>query len=169
VDGLTVLENAHYLVSQLDAIRSPAVEGSFKLAQDRFDQHLALYSSLSLHRFFGRLLEFFDGISTMLENTPPEEVAFHASYNKASAKRILQAYPVREVRKNLELVWTRVEKHFSEDREVRRVVWRAVQEYFIKVSTNFAEAIQKIYPGTDVQLGYTVADAMACFSEIGQH
>ncbi|PJF17479.1 Exocyst complex, component Exoc1 domain-containing protein [Paramicrosporidium saccamoebae] len=160
------IQNSHYLVSQLDAIKSPAVETSLRLAQSRFDHHLSLYSSLSLHRFFSKLLEFFDGISAQLENTPPEEVAFHASYSKASAKRVLTAYPVREVRKNLELVWVRVEKHFGDDKTVRQVVWRAIQDYFVKDSTQFAEAIQKVYPGTDVQLCYSVADAMACFSEI---
>lgn len=143
------------------------MDASLSLAQTRYDHHLALYSSLSLHRFFGKLLEFFDGMEAILENTPPEEVAFHASFNKASAKRILQAYPVREVRKNLEMVWIRVEKHFADDRSLRGVVWKALQEYFVGRSTSFAESIQKVYPGADVQLSYTVSDVMVCFSEIG--
>lgn len=156
------------MVAQLNSIKGGAVEASLKLAKARYDNHLSLYSSRSLRRVFAKLIEFFEGMSSMLENTPPEEVAFHASYNKASAKRVLQAFPIREVRKNLEMVHVRVQKHFSEDKALQQVVWRSLQDEFLKDSSVFAEWIQKVYPGTDVQLGYSVADAMACFGEIAK-
>lgn len=59
----------------------------------------------------------------------------------------------------------RVEKHFVDDKALQQVVWRVVQDEFLKNSIEFSNSIQKVYPGTDVQLAYSVADAMACFSE----
>ena len=156
-------------MSQLNTIRTAGVEKTFESASTRYEEHLALYSSLSLHRVFTRLFDFFMGMAKLLENTPPAEVAFNALYNKASAKRVLQTYPVKEVRKSLEMVFARVQKHFADDKQLQQVVWRAVQDEFVRDSTAFADYIARVYPGTDLQLGYSVADAMACFADIARH
>lgn len=159
------LQNGYHLVSQLTAIPGPAVEASLNLARKRYDNHLHLYAQLSLQRALPRLYDFFDGISATLSNTPAEEVAFHAAYNKASARRVLSAQGIREIRKAIELVHGRVMKHFPVEAHLRQVVWRTCQERFVNDSTEWAEYLKRVYPGSDLQLSYTIADAMALFSD----
>lgn len=166
------VENGHYLTSQLQDLRQQinAVESSLTMAKARYDRHLSLYSTLSLGRHLGRLMEFFEGMETLLltKNTPAEEVAFHASYNKASARRVLGAYSLREIRKALEALHLRVIKHFDGQPTLQQTVWRAVQDEFVKASSRWVEYLRQVYPesGADVQLPYSIDDARACFSEV---
>lgn len=108
-------------------------------------------------------------MAAVLSNTPAEEVAFHAAYNKASARRMLAAHGIREIRKAIELVHGRVMKHFPVEAHLRQVVWRTCQERFVADSGEWSDHLQRVYPGSDLQLSYTVGDAMALFSDTRQH
>lgn len=163
------LENGYHLVSQLTALANPAVEASLRLAQKRYDHHLHLYAQLSLQRVLPRLYDFFDGMGTALNNTPAEEVAFHAAYNKASARRMLAAHGIREIRKAIELVHGRVLKHFPVEAHLRQVVWRTCQERFVADSSEWSRNLGRVYPRSDLQLSYTGDDAMTFFSDTRQH
>ena len=104
----------------------------------------------------------------MLQTTPPEEIGFHTSFNKANAKKVTSLYPAKEIRRNLELLYVRVQKHFGADSSLVQVIWRAVQEQFLRESTMMTEAILKIYPNSDIQLSYSVNDALSYFTEIAK-
>lgn len=168
----TLLENGQFLVSQLNNLRGltgTAVEVSLTMAQARYDRHLALYAAFSLHRVFGRLMDFFAGIDTQLTTVPPEEVAFHPNFNKASARRVLTAFPAKEIKKGLEAVYGRVIKHFEGDSTLQQTVWRAIQDEFLRENKQWEAHITRVYPeggGDPVQLAYTLKDALAYFGEI---
>lgn len=149
-------------------MQNRAAEIALRHAQKRYDQHLALYAEGSMHRVLPRLLDFFAGLSSLLTTTPANEVAFHASYNKASARRVLSGLTLRELRKSLELVHGRVLKHFdgADGVLLRQRVWRSIQEWFVAEYRRWMEIIESVYPGTDVQLPFGVADVTACFAEL---
>lgn len=161
------LENGQYLVTQLGAMQNQAAESALRHAQKRYDQHLALYAEGSMHRVLPRLLDFFSGLGGLLATTPANEVAFHASYNKASARRILSALTARELRKSLELVHGRVLKHFdgSDSASLKQRVWRAIQDWFVTEYQQWLAMLGTVYPGTDVQLPISLDDVTACFAE----
>lgn len=64
----------------------------------------------------------------LLENgVRPEEVSYEQQFSRMELKRAVSAYPAKEVKKGLENLYRKVEKHLSENSPLLQVVWRQMQ------------------------------------------
>lgn len=61
-----------------------------------------------------------------------------------------------------------MEKHLSEEGNLLQVVWRAMQEEFIRQYKNLEDLIQQCYPGAMVTLEFTIQDILQFFSDIAR-
>lgn len=72
------------------------------------------------------------------------------------------------MKKGIESLYKKVEKHLSEEGNLLQVVWRAMQEEFIRQYKMLEELIQQCYPGSMVTLEFSIEDILQYFSEIAR-
>ncbi len=164
------LENCQAIIELFEGMSSsPAIIGEIMSgAKGRHARHMTTYCNLSLYRVFAKLMDFFFALDKMIDQVGAEEVSFHASFIKSAAKRVLVAFPLREIGKSLELVYSRVLKHFQDERSLQQGAWRALQDHFVKMSTRYEGTLDRVYPGGDVKLAYSIGDALAIFGDIAR-
>lgn len=66
------------------------------------------------------------------------------------------------------MLYRKVEKHLSEEGNLLQVVWRAMQEEFIQQYKTLEELIQQCYPGSMINLEFSIDDILNFFSDIAQ-
>lgn len=72
------------------------------------------------------------------------------------------------MKRGLEALYKKVEKHLCEDENLLQVVWRAMQEEFIQQYKTLEDLIQQCYPGSMISLEFTIQDILNFFSEIAR-
>ncbi|CAG8618334.1 12709_t:CDS:2 [Gigaspora rosea] len=111
------------------------------------------YAKSVVRRPFGKLLEFFEGIESLLRTTSaPEEVGFRLKYNK----------------KRHDSLYKRVDKHFTEEEGLLQVVWRSIEEEVIRCHERFTSIINKSYPDSNISLEFSIDDLLNYFSELAR-
>lgn len=72
------------------------------------------------------------------------------------------------MKRGLEALYKKVEKHLSEEGNLLQVVWRAMQEEFIQQYKTLEDLIQQCYPGSMITLEFTINDILDFFSDIAR-
>jgi len=161
---IIIMENGHHFYSQVSIFKNPVLVKYTKQAKQIYDKHLSLYVKTIIQRPLGKLLEFFEGIDQLLQTRKDEEVGYQISYNKNALRKILAQYPSAVVRKGLEQLHERIDKHFSDEEGLQPVVWRGVQEELITRYHHFESVIKRCYPQSDITLGFTTEDLIISFA-----
>lgn len=108
---ILMIYNMHVLMqfqSQNEVLQNLA-----KGAKQSFDRELDLYVRQVMHRPVGKLLDFVE--------SKHQEVTRHAF------KKAVAGYDNKELRKGLDTLRKRVEKHFDEDSRVEEIVWTRIR------------------------------------------
>jgi hypothetical protein len=111
-----------------------------------------------------------------LKTTAPTEVASNRDFTPSALKRVIKEYSAKDVRKHVEALAKRVEKHFTEasEKEITQRsgiargtvvvgVWKACGTETVRMTELFSNLISQCYGQSGVSLDYTVADAQAAF------
>jgi len=112
-----------------------------------------------------------------LRNTTPSEVSKNSNYNRSSLKRVVKEYTTKDIRKHVDALFKRVEKHYTEASDnattesssgiapgtVLVGVWKACEEELIRITNLFSQRISQCYGDTSVSLEYNVSDVEAAF------
>ncbi|KAI8967455.1 exocyst complex component Sec3-domain-containing protein [Mycotypha africana] len=162
------IENMHHMYNSLRTNKLHVLEKWIKHAKSQYDSSLSSYIKVIIRRPLGKLLEFFEGVEQMTHTNTPEEVAFHMNYNKTQLRKVITMYPPKEIKKSLEQLYKRVDKHFTEEEGLLQVVWRGIQEEFIRQHEKMEELISKCYPDTGVHLEFTIQDLLSMMSELAR-
>ncbi|KAG8219670.1 exocyst complex component Sec3-domain-containing protein [Butyriboletus roseoflavus] len=112
-----LVENMHYFAAEISQLETGSVSGFMKQAETIYNENLAAYVRIVLRRPFAKLIEFFEGVERLLKTTAPSEVQKNSSYNKSSLKKVLKDFDGKDVRKHIDVLFRRVEKHFTEAEE----------------------------------------------------
>ncbi|RUS25748.1 exocyst complex component Sec3-domain-containing protein [Jimgerdemannia flammicorona] len=123
---------------------------------------------MTIGRWQYRVDEFFEGVDNAIKTAAPEEVGYQMAYNKAQLRKVLSQFPAKEIKKSLENLYKRVDKHFSEEEGLLQVVWRGIQEEFIQQHEKMEFLIRKCYPETGMQLEFTIQDLLGMMSELAR-
>ncbi|OAD71491.1 hypothetical protein PHYBLDRAFT_187571 [Phycomyces blakesleeanus NRRL 1555(-)] len=166
--NIMYIENMHHFYHELRTHKLHVLERWIKHAKSQYDSRLNAYIKVIIRRPLGKLLEFFEGVEAMMHTSTPEEVSFHTNYNKIQLRKVIMLYPAKEIKKSLELLYRRVDKHFSEEEGLLQVVWRGIQEEFIRQHEKMEDLIQKCYPDAGVHLEFTIQDLLAMMSELAR-
>lgn len=163
-----LIENMHHMYHTLRTNKLHVLEKWIKHAKTQYDNSLNAYIRVIIRRPLGRLLEFFEGVENMTHTSTPEEVSFHMNYNKTQLRKVISMFPPKEIKKSLEQLYKRVDKHFSEEEGLLQVVWRGIQEEFIRQHEKMEDLIHKCYPDAGVKLEFTIQDLLAMMSELAR-
>ncbi|KAJ8682053.1 hypothetical protein QAD02_017845 [Eretmocerus hayati] len=163
------MENFHHLYDLLYQLKIPVLDHERKETKQKYQDALKAYVT----RYFGRPLEklnsFFDGVQAKVGTGVKEsEISYQMAFSRQELRKVVKEYPAREVKKGLEHLYRKVEKHLCEEENLLQVVWREMQGEFIAQYINIEELIQRCYPDSNVSLEFTIQNILEFFSEIAQ-
>lgn len=163
------MENFHHLFALLSQLKISVLDMQKKDAKQKYNEALKAYVT----RYFGRPLEklnlFFEGVQAKVaQGVKESEISYQMAFSKQELRRVIREYPGREVKKGLDHLYRKVEKHLCEEENLLQVVWRAMQEEFIQQYKYIEELIQRCYPGSMITLDFSIDDILQFFSEIAR-
>lgn len=164
------LENYKYLHDLLCSIKVPCLRQKRTEAKMQYEAALDAYVT----RYFGRPLEkvntFFDGVQAKVaQGVKEEEISFQLAFSKQELRRVLQMVTLKEVRKGLEEMYRRVEKHaFEPKSNLIEVIWHAMQTEFLSQYKAIQGMIERCYPSSNLGLTFSIDDVLQVFSDIAQ-
>ncbi|KAJ7169718.1 exocyst complex component sec3 subunit [Mycena filopes] len=173
-----LIENMHHFVAETSQIEIGSVTVFLRRAEGIYDENLGAYVKIVLRRPFGKLIDYFEGVERLLKTTAPSEVSTNANYNKSALKKVVKEYNAKDIRKHVDALFKRVEKHFTEASEkatteeksggiapgtVMVGVWKACEEELLRVTELMTKRISQCYADSGVTLDYTAADVEGAF------
>ncbi|KAH7939148.1 hypothetical protein HPB52_007579 [Rhipicephalus sanguineus] len=164
------LENFHQLYTLLYQLKIGCLEAERREAKQRYSEALQAYVT----HYFGRPLEklnlFFEGVqSKVAQGVKEEEVGYQLAFSKQELRKVIKEYPGKEVKRGLEALYRKVEKHLSdESSSLLQVVWHSMQDEFIRQYKSLEALVQRCYPGSMITLEFTIDDILAFFSDIAR-
>lgn len=112
----------------------------------------------------------------MLKTSSPMEVGANATYNKTQLKKIIKDCTVKDVRRNIDSLFKRIEKHLAEGEDgaasgpgvampgtALSVVWKGCEEEMVRVTERFMKFLATCHK--DTSLEYSVADVETAFKK----
>ncbi|EIN14056.1 hypothetical protein PUNSTDRAFT_110196 [Punctularia strigosozonata HHB-11173 SS5] len=171
-----LIENMYQFMSEMEQIEIGAVAGFSARAEAIYRENVQAYVKIVLRRPFAKIIEYFDGVERLLKTTAPSEVSNNASYNKSALKRVVKEYTGKDIRKHVDVLYKRVEKHFTiEDKaatpkpmqasDVLPGVWKACEDELLRITDLFNKRIAQCYEGSGVSLEYSSSDVEAAFKK----
>ncbi|XP_073987849.1 exocyst complex component Sec3 isoform X2 [Rhodnius prolixus] len=163
------MENFHHLFALLSQLKIAVLDAQRKEAKQKYNEALRAYVT----RYFGRPLEklniFFEGVQTKVgQGVEKSEISYQMAFSKQELRKVIKEYPGKEVKRGLDHLYKKVEKHLCEEENLLQVVWRAMQEEFIQQYKYIADLVEKCYPGANVTLEFSIDDVLQYFSEIAR-
>lgn len=163
------MENYHHLYSLLSQLKISALDDERKEAKKNYTEALSKYVTLYFGRPLEKLNTFFDGVQAKVASGVKEsEISYQLAFSKQELRKVINQYPGSTVKRGLEALYRKVEKHLSEESNLLQVVWRAMQEEFIRQYNILEELIRKCYPGSMITLEFTITDILNFFSDIAR-
>lgn len=117
-----------------------------------------------------RMKDFFDGVDRLLQSTPANEISLHHSYSRSALKKILKDHGAKDMRKAVETMSRRVDKHFADDEEPNtstantaliNMVWNELTQEFAKEILRAQGIVAKSYGDSGLGLEFSAADVEA--------
>ncbi|KAH8246015.1 hypothetical protein KR026_006889 [Drosophila bipectinata] len=163
------MENYHHMYALLAQLKVPGLDALKKDAKTRYTEALKAYVTQYFGRPLEKLNQFFEGVQQKVAQGVKEtEISYQMAFSKQELRKVIAQYPAREVKKGLENLYKKVEKHLSEEENLLQVVWRAMQEEFIAQYNYLEERIQKCYAGAMINLEFNIQDILNFFSDIAR-
>jgi len=133
-----------------------------------YKQNVTDYAREQLGRPLEKVSMFFDGVTQELDNGRREdEIRLLQAYNKSELKKQIKQYPGKKVETGLRELYQRVEKHTEmDDNRLLQVVWREMQDEFIRQYTHYDNLIERCYTGTNVRMEFSLQDCLNYFTGI---
>lgn len=145
---ILLIENMNHYIESVETQNLDTLEKWKAAAQAELDEHMSRYLDAVMRRPLGRLLDTLENIEGQLKSgKAPGQIAMQPSNNKATFDKVLLHYDGREVRKGVESLRKRIEKHFDENQGLANMVTRACEGYYGEVDQRIGRIVTEVYNG----------------------
>ncbi|KAI5809017.1 exocyst complex component Sec3-domain-containing protein [Peziza echinospora] len=161
---IMMIENMNHYVEDVDTRGNKVLADYLRRAEVEYKEHLGLYVGAVVRRPLGKLLDFIESIesqlSTSSSNLTIEDISTRASHSRHVLKKILSHYDSKEVKRGIETLRKRVDKHFAEgddqdtSKRLLAKMMRELMEEYLKVRERMLNIITlggTAYQGLDVE------------------
>ncbi|KAK5281391.1 hypothetical protein LTR40_004926 [Exophiala xenobiotica] len=112
---ILLIENMNYFIEEVKTHHNVVLEEWTERASRDQISHMNQYTDAVIRRPLGKWLDFLESTEAMMKTTDKfTSIANKPSHSRSSAKKILSAYDAKEVRKGVETLKKRIEKHFTD-------------------------------------------------------
>ncbi|XP_062411670.1 exocyst complex component 1 isoform X3 [Sardina pilchardus] len=166
---VVMMENFHHIFSTLSRLKISCLESERREAKHKYTEHLQCYVITSLGQPLEKLNHFFEGVEARVsQGVREEEVSYQLAFSKQELRKVIKEYPGKEVKKGLDNLYKKVDKHLCEEESLLQVVWHSMQDEFIRQYKHFEGLIGRCYPGSGITMDFTIQDMLEYFSSIAQ-
>ncbi|XP_029801536.1 exocyst complex component 1 isoform X8 [Suricata suricatta] len=166
---VVMMENFHHIFATLSRLKISCLEAEKREAKQKYTDHLQSYVIYSLGQPLEKLNHFFEGVEARVaQGIREEEVSYQLAFNKQELRKVIKEYPGKEVKKGLDNLYKKVDKHLCEEENLLQVVWHSMQDEFIRQYKHFEGLIARCYPGSGVTMEFTIQDILDYCSSIAQ-
>lgn len=166
---ILLIENMNHFLEETEGNTLEMLEEWKEQANSEYHEHMGLYLNAVMRRPLGKLLDQLENIETQIQSgKPPSSIARQPSNNMAIFSKILGVYDSKEVRKGIETLKKRVEKHFGDaddpalSRGLVAKVLSECEKYYESVESRIGRITTDVYGG-DVPFEWPRADVKAAF------
>ncbi|KAI1149986.1 exocyst complex component Sec3-domain-containing protein [Nemania diffusa] len=171
---ILLIENMNHFSEELNTHGLEVLEDWKEAAASEMAEHMNLYLNAVIRRPLGKLLEYLENLETQIASGKTITIiAAQPSNSKATFNKILSTYDGREVRKGIEALRKRVEKHFGDaddpslSRELVNRVLKDCEKFYNEVEVRISTITTTVYGG-DVLFEWPRADVKIAFSTTGR-
>lgn len=171
---ILLIENMNHFSEELNTHGLEVLEDWKEAAASEMAEHMSLYLNAVMRRPLGKLLEYLENLESQIASGKTITIiAAQPSNSKTTFNKILSAYDGREVRKGIEALRKRVEKHFGDaddpslSRELVNRVLRECEKFYNEVEVRISTITTTVYGG-DVLFEWPRADVKMAFSTTGR-
>ncbi|KAF7597064.1 hypothetical protein BBP40_010538 [Aspergillus hancockii] len=168
---ILLIENMNHYIEEVDVRSLPVLEQWRERAYQDYREHMKLYLDSVIHRPLGKLLEFVESAESSLATTSnPTDVSSHPSHSRSVAKKVLATYDAKEMRRGIESLRKRVEKHFGDaddpglSRSLVLKVLRECESRYEEAYDRTRRVLNAVYEG-QLDLEWRKEDAIAMFKK----
>lgn len=154
---ILLIENMNHYIEEVSPRENPVLEEWKIRATKEMDQHMHLYISAITRRPLGKLLDFLESTESLISNSAspasPAAIAARASHSRSTFRKLLAQYDGKEIRRGIETLRKRVEKHFgdADEAELSRglvvKVLKAAEGVYMEVGERVNRVIKEVYEG----------------------
>ena len=167
---ILVIENMNHYIEEVFPRNNPVLEDWTFRARAEMSEHMDAYLSAIIRRPLGKLLDFLESTESLIKSTPqPSSIATRASHSRSVFKKILSSYDAKEIRRGVETLKKRVEKHFGEgddspglSRELVCKVLRECEARYNDVTSRVESVAKDVYEGS-LEMDWRREDVAAAF------
>jgi len=164
---ILLIENMNHYVEYVDERGDAELEKGKLEATAAFDEHLSLYVDAVIRRPLGKIMDFTESLSLAAESTTPASNNSNISPN--AYRKLVGSYEPRELRRGVDALRKRVEKHFGEagadeadqagsgDRSLVVKVLAACEERYLKEVDKAREVPARVYGEEALQANWNVS------------
>ncbi|CAJ2505423.1 Uu.00g128170.m01.CDS01 [Anthostomella pinea] len=171
---ILLIENMNHFLEELDTHGLEILEDWKEAAAGEMAEHLGLYLNAVMRRPLGKLLEYLENIEAQVASGKNMSIiAAQPSNAKGTFNKVLSGYDGREVRKGIEALRKRVEKHFGDaddpnlSRSLVNHVLRECEKFYNDIEVRISTITTSVYGG-DVLFEWPRADIKSAFSNTGR-
>lgn len=166
---ILLIENMNHYIEEVDVHNIPALERWADRAHQDFQEHMKLYLDAVIHRPLGKLIDFVQSIDNLLAaGGSPTDIAARASHSRTVAKKVLASYDNKEIRRGIEMLKKRVEKHFGDaddpglSRSLVVKVLRECENRYENTYDRTRKIIEDVYEG-QLELDWRKEETLSMF------
>jgi exocyst complex component 1 len=171
---ILLIENMNHFSEELNTHGLEVLEDWKEAASNEMAEHMGLYLNAVMRRPLGKLLEYLENLESQVASGKNMTIiTAQPSNSKVTFNKILSTYDGREVRKGIEALRKRVEKHFGDaddpslSRDLVNRVLRECEKFYNDVEMRISTITASVYGG-DVLFEWPRADVKAAFSTTGR-
>ncbi|MEQ2218398.1 hypothetical protein XENOCAPTIV_002597, partial [Xenoophorus captivus] len=111
-----MMENFHHIFSTLSRLKISCLDAERREAKHKYTDHLQSYVINSLGQPLEKLNHFFEGVEARVaQGVREEEVSYQLAFNKQELRKVIKEYPGKEVKRGLDNLYKKVDKHLCEE------------------------------------------------------
>lgn len=145
---ILLIENMNHYIEEVETREDETLEKWKRAASDEISDHMTRYIDAVMRRPLGKLLDTLENIEGQLKlGKAPAVIAAQPSNSKPTFDKVLLHYDAREVRKGIESLRKRVEKHFDENNSLALKVTKSCETYYTEVEQRIGRVVSELYGG----------------------
>lgn len=168
---ILLIENMNHYIEEVDVRENSVLEEWRERAVHDMDEHMKLYLDAVIRRPLGKLIDFVESTETLIGNvSTPTDIATRASHARYVAKKVLLSYDSKEVKRGIEALKKRVEKHFGDaddpglSRSLVVKVLKECEARYVDIHDRTKKVIDSVYEG-QLELDWRKEEAVAMFKK----
>lgn len=167
---ILLIENMNHYIEEVDTHHNIVLEEWKEKASHDMFTHLTQYTDAVIRRPLGKWLDFVESTEALMKtNDSLSSIASKPSHSRSTCKKIIKSYDSSEVRKGVDTLKRRIEKHFGDvddpNTMSKSLITRVLDECcvrYLHAHDRMKVIIEKLYE-KNVEIDWTKEEVSAFF------